>query len=103
MFQHNTIKIMNGRKGDKPISKESDRILISFYLSADTLERLDDVLFYARKRLPIGKRRKLTKSVLYEIGIKMVIEDYHQKGDESFLWETVNKIIQNNSKLISTD
>lgn len=86
---------MNGKNDDKPGIPEAERILISFYLSTDTLERLDDVLFYARKRLPIGKRRKLTKSVLYEIGLKMVIEDYHEKEEESFLWKAVNKLVQN--------
>ncbi len=86
---------MNGKNDDKQDIPEAERILISFYLSTDTLERLDDVLFYARKRLPIGKRRKLTKSVLYEIGLKMVIEDYHEKEEESFLWKAVNKLVQN--------
>ncbi len=86
---------MNGKNDDKQSIPEVERILISFYLSTDTLEKLDDVLFYARKRLPIGKRRKLTKSVLYEIGLKMVIEDYHEKEEESFLWKAVDKLVQN--------
>lgn len=85
---------MNEQKDHKSKTKESDRILISFYLSTETLEELDDVLFYARKNLPIGKRRKLTKSVLYETGLKMVIEDYRNRGEESFLLQTVNKLGQ---------
>lgn len=83
---------MNGKKDDNQNNSDSKRILISFYLSTDTLEKLDDVLFYARKRLPIGKRRKLTKSVLYEVGLKMVIEDYNEKEEDSFLWRAVNKL-----------
>ncbi len=86
---------MNGKKDGNQNNSDSKRILISFYLSTDTLEKLDDVLFYARKRLPIGKRRKLTKSVLYEIGLKMVIEDYHEKEEESFLWKAVDKLVKN--------
>ena len=85
---------MNEKKDGKPVNPKSNRILISFYLSTDTLEKLDDVLFYARKRLPIGKRRKLTKSVLYEIGLKMVIEDYQEKEEKSFLWEAVSKMVE---------
>jgi hypothetical protein len=85
---------MNEKNDGKPVNPKSNRILISFYLSTDTLEKLDDVLFYARKRLPISKRRKLTKSVLYEIGLKMVIEDYHEKEEESFLCEAISKLVQ---------
>lgn len=81
---------MSEKKDDKSVRPEVDRILISFYLSIDTLEKLDDVLFYARKRLPIGKRRKVTKSVLYELGLKMVIEDYHRNGEKSYLLSAID-------------
>ena len=86
---------MKEKAGDKSINSEADRILISFYLSTDTIEKLEDVLFYARKFLPVGKRRKLTKSVLYEIGLKMVIEDYHGKGENSSLIKTINELAKN--------
>jgi hypothetical protein len=87
-------EIMGNNTDDKSVSSEVDRILISFYLSTDTLEKLDDVLFYARKQLPMNKRRKLTKSVLYEIGLQMVIEDYNKKGEESFLRKSLIKLIK---------
>ena len=83
---------MKGKIDEKSINPEADRILISFYLSTDTIEKLEDVLFYARKCLPVGKRRKLTKSVLYEIGLKMVIEDYHGRGEESSLIMAINEL-----------
>lgn len=85
---------MKGKKDNKSSTYESDRILISFYLSTDTLERLDDVLFYARKSLPIGRRRRLTKSILYEIALKMLIENYHVEGDKSILMKTISQLAE---------
>ena len=85
---------MKNINGNDQKALESERILISFYLRTETLEKLDDVLFYARKRLPIGKRRKLTKSVLYEIGLKMVIEDYQDNGEESFLIQAIHELVK---------
>lgn len=50
-------------------------------------------LFYAKKRLPMGKRRKLTKSVFYEVALKIIIEDQNLKGENSRLWEAIYKMI----------
>ena len=58
---------MTDKKSDKPDEYEGDKILVSFYLSPKTLEKIDDLVFYLKKRLPIEKRRKITKSIFYEI------------------------------------
>ena len=83
--------IMNVRKSDKLDDSESEKVLVSFYLSQKTSEQIDDILFYLKKQLPFDKRRKLTKSFLYEASFKILIEDYNKQGEESLL----SKAIQN--------
>lgn len=84
---------MNGQKSDKPDETESEKILVSFYLSQKTSEQIDDILFYVKKRLPFEKRRKLTKSNFYEIGLKILIEDYNAKGEESQLLKAIQDLL----------
>lgn len=84
---------------DKNINKSSeiadDKIQVNFYLSVGTLERIDDLLFYAKKRLPIEKRRKLTKSVFYETCFGIIIDDYNLKGEESVFWQAIQQLFSN--------
>lgn len=86
---------MNGQKFDKPDDSESEKVLVSFYLSQRTSEQIDDILFYLKKRLPFDKRRKLTKSTFYEIGLKILIEEHNSKGEESRLWEAIQDLLMN--------
>lgn len=85
---------MNDKKADKSDKTESGKILTSFYLSPKTLEKIDDLLYYIKKRLPIGKRRKLTKSIFYETGFKILIEEYHSKGEESALFKKIQDLMK---------
>lgn len=80
---------MNDKSKDKSDDSDSNKISINFYISRATLEKVDDFLFYVKKRLPIEKRRKLTKSVFYEIALKISIEDFNKKGEESALWKAI--------------
>jgi hypothetical protein len=82
----------NFKKSDEP---EGEKILVSFYLSQKSSEQVDDILFYIKKRLPFEKRRKLTKSTFYELGLKLIIEDYNKKGEESPLWKAIQKLLGN--------
>lgn len=84
---------MDDKKTDKSVESEKNKILVSIYLSSKTLEKVDDFLFYAKKQLPMGKRRKLTKSVFYEVALKIIIEDQNLKGKESRLWEAIYEMI----------
>ncbi len=86
---------MNGQKSNKPDEPENEKILVSFYLSQETSEQIDDILFYVKKRLPFEKRRKLTKSVFYETGFKVLIEEYNAKGEESSLWKAIQELLIN--------
>lgn len=84
---------MNDRKSLKSDDAVTDKVLVSFYLSPATAEKIDDVIFHIRKKLPINKRRKLTKTFFYEIGLMLALEDYDRKGEESLLWQTVQQIL----------
>jgi hypothetical protein len=85
---------MNDKKVDKTDDQDGDKILVSFYLSPKTLEKIDDLIFYVKKRLPIEKRRKLSKSIFYETGFKILIEDYNSKGEESLLLKAIQELMQ---------
>ncbi len=85
---------MDDTKADKIDELNADKILVSFYLSLETLEKIDDLVFYVKKQLPIGKRRKLTKSVFYETGFKILIEEYNIKGEESSLLKAIQELMQ---------
>lgn len=86
---------MNEQKSDKIDDSESEKVLVSFYLSQKTSEQIDDILFYLKKQLPFEKRRKLTKSILYETGFKILIEDYKEKGEESQLSKAIQALLIN--------
>lgn len=82
---------MNENSKDKSEDADNYKIAMSFYISPAALEKIDDFLFYVKKRLPVEKRRKLTKSVFYEIGLIIAIEDFNQKGEESSLWKAIQE------------
>lgn len=86
---------MNDKKTENLNDSEENKILVSFYLTTKTLEKVDDFLFYAKKQLPMGKRRKLTKSVFYEAALRIIMEDQSFKGEESPLWKIISEMIQN--------
>ena len=83
---------MNDKKMEKS-NESDDRVMISFYASSETLEKFEDFLFYAKKRLPMEKRRKLTKSLFYEAGLLMALADYNAKGEESSLWKAICELM----------
>ena len=81
---------------DKIDDSDKDKILTSFYLLPTTLEKMDDLLFYVKKRLPIEKRRKLSKSIFYETCLRIVIEEYNAKGEESSVWKSIRELMLDN-------
>jgi hypothetical protein len=74
---------MTRKDAKKLEDSDTNKFLINFYLFADAVEKIDDVLFYLKKKLPIDKRRKITKSVFYEIGLRIVAEEFNKRGEES--------------------
>ncbi len=85
---------MNDKKVEQAEDSADDKILVSFYLPPKTFEKVDDILFYIKKRLPIEKRRRLTKSIFYETGLNILIEDYNAKGEESSLLKAILEVMQ---------
>lgn len=85
---------MSGLKTGKPDDTEKDKISVNFYISGETFEKIDDVIYYLRKRLPMDKRRKLSKSVIYEACLKIVLEDYNSKGESSLLWKVIEEMMK---------
>lgn len=83
---------MNDKKTEKS-NESDDKILNSFYVLTETLEKLEDFLFYAKKRLPVERRRKLTKSLFYEACVLSAIADYNAKGEESSLWKAIYELM----------
>ena len=86
---------MNDKKDLKSRDSADDKIPVSFYISHETLEKIEDLLFYVKKRLPVEKRRKLNKSVLVEVGFKILVEEYNAKGEQSRLWKVIQESMQN--------
>lgn len=82
---------MNDKK--KSVENDKDKIATNVYLTSESLEKIDDFIFYARKRLPMEKRRKLTRSVFYEVGLKTAIDDFNKKGEQSALWKAICDLI----------
>ena len=87
---------MNDKKVTESDDSISNKIKVNFQLSPEILERVDDLLFYVKKRLPIEKRRKLSKSIFYETCFRIVIEEYNLKGEESSVWKSVQKLMLDN-------
>lgn len=61
----------------------NQKILISFYLTPKTSEKVDDLLIEFKRYLPYEKRRKLTKSIFYETALQYLVADYQKNADKS--------------------
>lgn len=83
---------MNQKKTRNAVEEEKSKIPVCLYLSSETIEKIDECLFGTKKRLPIDKRPKLSKSVFCEIGLRIAIEEYNRKGEESALWRGVYEL-----------
>lgn len=74
---------------EKIENPETEKVAINFYIRGDTLEKIEDFLFMVKKRLPIYQRRKLSRSIFYEICLRVAMEDFNKKGEESSLWKAI--------------
>lgn len=84
---------MNDKNVNKSGDSADDKIQVDFYLSVKVLERIEDIMFYTKKRLPMEKRRKLTKSVFYETCSNIIIDDYNLKGEDSIFWKAIQQLM----------
>lgn len=72
-------------------SSKENRETINLIISSDIIEKIEDIRFYARKNLPKDKRKKLTKSMLYNLILKKAIEDHYQNGQNSLVCKTLDE------------
>lgn len=83
---------MNRKKSRNAVEEEKSKIAVSLYLSSETIEKIDECLFSAKRRLPIDKRAKVSKSAFCEIALRIAIEEYDRKGEESALWKGIYEL-----------
>lgn len=85
---------MKVNRAEKTDNSDDSKLLVSVYISPKTLEKIDDLLFSLKKRMPIQKRGKLSKSVFYELCLSILIEDYQIDPEESPLSKAVHRLMQ---------
>lgn len=61
----------------------------SLYLSSDLIEKLEDIEFYMKKQIPRDKRKRLNKSILHEIILTNVVENYLAEKQNSLLYKWI--------------
>jgi predicted KAP-like P-loop ATPase len=66
---------------------------ISFSIRQEILEAAEDTLFYLRKELSPDKRKKLTKSILFEVALMTLVSEYKDKRAKSSILKSINELI----------
>jgi hypothetical protein len=56
-------------------SLSESRMPVSLYLKIEILDKIEEILYHAKKNLPRQKRTKLNKSRLYELLLEAAIAD----------------------------
>jgi hypothetical protein len=62
---------------------------ISFYIPSELLERLEEQHFLIQRQLPREKRRRFSRSKLFELGLECVMNDYEEHKSDGVLWKKV--------------
>lgn len=70
---------------DKSRQKEA----VNLSLDSELVEKVEDVIFNLRKRLPREKRKKLNRSRFFELALNAVIMDYENDNDNSVIYKAV--------------
>ena len=76
--------------GNPQLPEYTRKEAISMRMGTDIVETIEDCLFYAKKELPRGDGKKLTKSKLYELILGEITCDYKTRGKESYLWNLID-------------
>lgn len=84
---------MNITEEDKEVKTirlaKKGKQLTSIYLNVELIESIDDFIYFAKKELPLNKRKKLNRSAFIQLILSEVIEDHSRCKDESFLWKLI--------------
>jgi hypothetical protein len=90
---------LNNEAADK---QNKQKEIFSTILPIEVIEKMEEIIFQMRKKLPRESRRKLTKTKLCELVFESVFADYDENKNYSFLvkifneWEQVSKTVKPN-------
>lgn len=62
---------------------------VNLSLSSEIVEKVEDIIFELRKKIPREKRKKLTRSRFFELALEAVIKDYESSGEKSVIGKMV--------------
>lgn len=72
---------IENKKQNSNVRKEPQ----SLYLSSNLVDALEEIAFHMRKQIPRNKRKRMSKSILYEIILTNVVENYLAEKQDSLL------------------
>jgi hypothetical protein len=56
-------------------NSKDNKTQVTFYISNDILELVEDTIFYLKKQMPLDKRKKITRSMFFEAAIKFALAE----------------------------
>jgi hypothetical protein len=66
---------------------KQERQVLTLYFNVELVDNIDDFLHLARKKIPVYKRRKLSRTTLIGLILQEVMDDYAQFQSDSFLYK----------------
>jgi hypothetical protein len=91
---------LNNEAADK---QNKQKEIFSTTLPIEVIEKMEEIIFQMRKKLPRENRKRLNKTKLCEFIFESVFSDYDENKNDSFLvkifnrWEQISKNITPNS------
>lgn len=67
---------------------------IAFYFSTELLERMEELHFHIQRQIPREKRKRLSKSKLYELSLECIVKDYEENKCNALLSKTINEWLE---------
>lgn len=87
---------------ETPNKQSRQKEIFSTMLPIEVIEKMEEIIFLMRKKLPRESRKKLNKTKLCEFIFESVFSDYEENKNDSFLvkifneWEQISKNIKPN-------
>lgn len=72
--------------GSSEIKKQAKQV-VTLHFTENLVDSLDDLIYQARKEMPIYKRKKLNRTTLVQLVLDEIMNDYAGFQDESFVWK----------------
>lgn len=78
------VKQQTPAESPKPLAdEEGDKVKVTFYISSDAVQSLEDAWLSLRKLTKQRTRRSTSKSKIVEAAIRMAAQDVADKGEQS--------------------